>query len=211
MDLNPVFRPSHFQGGIHQSTTGAPNKINESCDLRLWHNFQGGSEIAFETIYRNYATSLYAFGLKLTKDKELVKDCIQDLFIEIWKSKHRLASVKSIKSYLFKSIRRKLIAELVKKRRNFSDNVLTKIPKYLQNCSVETDWIENQNSTRQQQKLKMALSMLTDRQKEIIHLKFYSLLSYVEISEVMALSMKGTYKLMGRSICGLRKHMKTCP
>jgi len=209
LDLNLVFRSRNLHGGTHKTTLGTPQITEDSSDLRLWRNFQEGSDSAYETIYRNYAASLFAFGLKLTRDKELVKDCIQDLFVEIWKSKHRLASVKSIKSYLFKSIRRKVIAESVKKRKKFTDNVLAKLPKYLQDCSVEVSLIESQNFTLQQQKLKMAMSMLTDRQKEIIHLKFYSFLSYVEISEVMSLSMKGTYKLMGRSICRLRKHMKS--
>lgn len=160
--MNRVIRPSDFQGALHQLAIGAPNKIEESCDLRLWHDFQEGSEIAYEAIYRNYAEALYAFGLKLTKDKELVKDCIQDLFVEIWKSKHRLASVKSIKSYLFKSIRRKVIADLVKKRKTCIDNILTNIPRHLQNCSVEASWIENQNFAQQQRNLKKALSMLSE-------------------------------------------------
>ncbi len=207
MDLNLVFQPSHFQGVIQEQTPFASNETIKSGDLQLWRSFQAGSDVAYETIYRNHAVSLYSFGLKLTKDKELVKDCIQDLFIELWNSKHRLAPVKSIKSYLFKSIRRKLIAESVKKRKFFSDNVLTKTPKYLQNCSAEVNLIDNQNFNQQRKELQMALSMLTDRQKEIIHLKFYSLLSYVEISEVMVLTIKGTYKLMGRSICRLRKYM----
>lgn len=209
MDLNLVFQPGHSQAAQHHSVQVRPNNVEIVCDLQLWKSFQAGSDVAFEAIYRNYAVSLYGFGLKLTKDKELVKDCIQDLFVEIWHAKHRLASVKSIKAYLFKSIRRKLISEAIKKRKNFSDRVFTKVPKYLQNSSVEASWIENQNLTRQRQKLKLALAMLTDRQKEIIYLKFYSLLSYVEISEVMALTMKGTYKLMGRSIRQLRKHMKS--
>lgn len=207
MDLNLVFQPNHFQGVLQEQTPCAADMAIESADLQLWKNFQAGSEIAYETIYRDHAAMLYSFGLKLTKDKELVKDCIQDLFIELWKSKHRLAPVKSIKSYLFRSMRRRVIAESVKKRKNLFDSIRNKIPGYLQNCSAEVNLIENQDFAQQRQELKMALSMLTDRQKEIIHLKFYSLLSYVEISEVMALSIKGTYKLMGRSICRLRKYM----
>lgn len=210
LDLYLIFDQEYVLEGTHPIVEKPLAKTLEHTDVKLWREFQAGSEIAYETIYKGHVTMLYSFGLKLTKDKELVKDCIQDLFVELWKSKHRLAPVKSIKSYLFKSIRRKVIAESVKKRKNLSDNVLIKTPNYLQNSCVETSLIENQNFAQQQKELKMALSMLTDRQKEIIHLKFYSLLSYVEISEVMALSIKGTYKLMGRSICQLRKFMNAC-
>ena len=134
MDLNLVFQPSHFQGVIQKPIEFVGDKAINSGDLQLWIDFQAGSEMAYETIYREHVAMLYSFGLKLTNDKELIKDCIQDLFVELWKSKHRLAPVKSIKSYLFKSIRRKVIAESVKKRKALSDNVLTEAPEYLKNC-----------------------------------------------------------------------------
>lgn len=207
MDSNLVFQSNFLQGDVKRPAQYTPDKNYKSGDLLLWKNFQAGSESAYEEIYRNYALPLYGFGLKLTKNKELIKDSIQDLFLEIWRRKHKLAAVKSIKSYLFKSFRRKLISAAVKKRKTFTENATTSIPKCLQNTSFETDWISAQQFDQQMQKLKWALSKLTSRQQEIIQLKFYSLLSYVEISEVMELSMKGTYKLMGRSICRLRKYM----
>ena len=190
MDSNLVFQSSYPQGGIKRPAHLTTDKNCKSGDLQLWKNFQAGSESAYEEIYRNYAIPLYGFGLKLTKNKELVKDSIQDLFLEIWRRKHKLASVKSIKSYLFKSFRRKLISEAVKKRKIFTESITASMPKCLQNTSFETDWISTQQFDQQMQELKWALSKLTTRQQEIIQLKFYALLSYVEISEVMDLSMK---------------------
>ncbi|WP_339712361.1 sigma-70 family RNA polymerase sigma factor [uncultured Kriegella sp.] len=178
------------------------------ADFQLWQEFQAGSDIAYATIYRDNVSFLYSYGLKLIKDKELIKDCIQELFVEIWNSKHKLGRVKSIKSYLFKSIRRKLIAESVKQRkRSMPLDLKPNFLKVLVTPSIEFDMIERQCFDQQCQKLKKALEKLTDRQKEIIHLKYYTQLSYEEIAEIMSLSKKGTYKLMGRSICFLRKYM----
>ncbi|RKN77939.1 sigma-70 family RNA polymerase sigma factor [Ulvibacterium marinum] len=179
----------------------------KSDDIQLWQEFQAGNETAYATIYRNNVSLLYGYGQKLINDKELVKDCIQDLFVEIWNNKHKLAKVKSIKSYLLKSIRRKLIAESIKRRKTYSDSPLSSYLKLHTNPSAELKLIEKQQFDAQQRKLKKGMNNLTDRQREAVHLKYYFQLSYAEIAEVMALSTKGAYKLMGRSIHFLRKHM----
>ncbi|WP_373517963.1 RNA polymerase sigma factor [Pricia sp.] len=207
MDLNFV---------IHQNFT--PKRTIEELkvksptakildDSQLWHEFQAGDEIAFSSIYRLHAPLLYSYGMKLVKDKELIKDCIQDLYIELWNTKHRLGSVKNIKSYLHKSIRRKLIATAIKNRKKLGRSIKFPDYKIIPAPSEEFKLIEEQINDEKQDKLKEALNHLTQKQREIIHLKFFSRLDYSEISETMGISMKGTYKLMGRSINYLRNYM----
>ncbi|MNY66103.1 RNA polymerase sigma factor [compost metagenome] len=53
-------------------------------------------------------------------------------------------------------------------------------------------------------KIGQALQKLTDRQREVIYLRYYEEFSYPEIAEIMGLTLKGTYKLMGRAIETLR-------
>ncbi|RAJ10233.1 RNA polymerase sigma factor [Arenibacter echinorum] len=207
MDLNQTSQQYQTQRVMCKPTAIVTDKSILSTDLELWKNFQGGCDLAYETIYRNYSVLLYGFGLKLTNDHELVKDCIHDLFIGIRKSRQKLGSVKSIKAYLFTSIRRMLIAELVKKRKHYTTNAVPFTLKHLQISSVEEKWIKNENIVEQQRNLKTALNKLSDCQKEIVYLKFYSLLSYQEISEVLGLSTKGAYKLMERTMFQLRKNM----
>lgn len=61
-------------------------KVIATTDLHLWQEFKKGSESAFAKIYEDYASGLYSYGLKVVYNKELVKDSIQDLFVEIWSS-----------------------------------------------------------------------------------------------------------------------------
>lgn len=207
MDLNLLYRQDPISEGAFEIRIIAPDKDNKVEDIQLWREFQSGNETAYAWIYRNNVSLLYRYGLKLINDKELIKDCIQDLFVEIWNTKHRLAPVKSIRPYLFKCIRRKLIAESVKKRRTVTGSTLSAYLKSNADHSVEFNLIEKQKFDRQRRQLKIALKNLTDRQREAIHLKYFAQLSYIEIAEVMALSKKGTYKLMGRSINLLRQRM----
>lgn len=177
-------------------------------DVQLWNEFQSGSEEAFATIYKNNADRLYSYGLKLVGNKEFVMDAIQDLFVELWDSKERLGKVRSIKSYLYKSLRRKLIAKAVKLRAvtaEFIDGDLSS------ECepSPERSLIEKQHFDLQRKKMKKALSSLTHSQQEIIHLKYYGQLSYQEIAEAMDMDKKAVYNLMARAIYQLRNSLGT--
>ncbi len=208
MTLRSLHQQNHFPEDMQKKHVVGANEAINIDDIQLWQEFQSGSETAYATIYRNNASLLYSYGLKLIKDKDLIKDCIQDLFVEIWDTKHKLGTVRSIKSYLYKSIRRRLISESVKHRATIG---LTTYPDTIAHATPSAEWslLEKQKFDQQRLELKKVLGELTDRQREIIHLKYYARLSYEEIAEVMSLSKKGTYKLMGRAISFLRKHMGT--
>src|SRR5690349_6570266 len=63
---------------------------------------------------RHYAM-LYRYGGKFTTDHQQLEDCIQELFIELWKAASRSAVV-SVRSYLLKSLKYKLLRNLRKRR-----------------------------------------------------------------------------------------------
>lgn len=176
-------------------------------DVQLWGDFQIGSESAYASIYEKHVSLLFSYGLKLVSDKELVKDSIQDLFIELWNTKHRLAKVQSIKAYLCKSLRRKLFAHTAKQRKLFNENtnVETLNEKVF---SIEISLIEKQRFDAQRKALKKGFEHLTATQKEILHLKFHGKLNYTEIAETMSMDKKGVYNLMARTIKVLRDYLK---
>ena len=172
-------------------------------DSKLWMEFKLGNENAFQIIYEKNASALYDYGLKITHMPNLVKDCIQDLFVDLWNTKQRLGEVKAIRPYLYKSFRRRLKSMMVKNKYvnlDFNSHSLIE-------PSHELKLIEKQIFDRKLKCLKEVMLELTDRQKEIIHLKYYGGLSYAEISEVMVLSPKAVYKLMGRAIKYLRQNI----
>jgi len=182
-------------------------KTSSQVDVQLWQDFQTGSESAFAAIYEKNVGLLYSYGIKIVSDKDLVKDSIQDLFIELWDAKNRISKVNSIKAYLCKSLRRKLIASVSKQRKTFDKSQdLEKLNPTV--FSSEVSLIEKQRFDEQRKMLNKELDSLTLKQKEIIHLKFYGRLNYNEIAEVMLLDKKATYNLMARTIKILKKCLR---
>nr|GFC66022.1 hypothetical protein [Tanacetum cinerariifolium] len=67
--------------------------ITDEHSAQLWEAFRGGEAQALATLFDAYYEALYHYGLKLTGDEELVKDCIQNLFQKLWRRREGLRAV----------------------------------------------------------------------------------------------------------------------
>lgn len=50
-------------------------------DNEFRNKLKNGNRTAWSAMYEQYADTLYAYGMKMAQNRELVNDCIQDLFI----------------------------------------------------------------------------------------------------------------------------------
>ena len=179
---------------------GKENQVNS--DTILWNNFKKGDEDAFRLIYNNHVQLLFNFGCNFTHDKELVKDCIHDVFIELTKYRSKLGQTDNIKLYLFKSLKREIVRSL-NKDKLFStidnENIPFNYPGLNDDKQTEDEFEERH------QNLETALEILTSRQKEALFLKFVSGLSYEELSVVMKLNYQSARNLVFRGLEKLRE------
>ena len=67
--------------------------------------FQSGDVSAFSTLYDMHINLLFNYGCKLTTDKELLKDCIHDVFVKLYTKKAELGIIDNFKSYLLISLK----------------------------------------------------------------------------------------------------------
>ena len=182
------------------------SKYEVLSDKDVWDAFKQGSEEAFEFIFEKHIRVLYNYGDKITSKFDLVEDCIQELFIEIWEKKSQLGETNSIKFYLFVSLRRKIQRRLSKSNHIPIDNTFSYSTDFLASTlSYEAQLIENQTDEEQKAKLESALQHLSDKQKTAVFLKFYDKLNYEEIAALMSLPVKSVYDLIYQAIKSLKK------
>jgi RNA polymerase sigma factor (sigma-70 family) len=158
-----------------------------SDDYELWQSFKAGSEEAFDRIYNDHFSRLYGYGTRLCSDKALVKDCIQNLFVDLWKSKARLGDVHSIRHYLFYSLRRSILKEINAEKKYLHPDELPANYNFEVTFSHEHLLVYDQLTVENHQRLNKAFDLLTRRQKEAIFLRFYENLEYAQITEIMLL------------------------
>jgi RNA polymerase sigma factor (sigma-70 family) len=171
-----------------------------------WKAFKSGDTGAFSHLYQVYSAGLYNYGAKFSMDKDLIKDCIQELFVQIWTHKNSLGNPVNIKNYLYKSFRNLILKRVSQSQKN-QDFDETDDYKFDVNLNVEEALIDDEKRKQISEQLQLTISRLTARQREAIFLKFYEQLSYEEIAEVMGITVKASYKLMARSLNYLRENL----
>jgi len=176
----------------------------KDSDKDLWTSFINGDDDALNLLYKQFVDVLYAFGLRFTDDAELVKDGIQDLFVDLYKYRKTLAFDVNVKSYLFTSLKRKIC--LVLKKNAAAANHSFEVP-FLLSCSIEEQIIQEENQSELLLKLNKQLELLPSRQKEALYLRFNAELEYEEIAVIMNVSLETCRTLVYRGVKQLREKM----
>lgn len=174
-------------------------------DTRTWDAFRDGNQAAFAHIYQAYFQPLYSYGRKFSSDDALIGDTLQQLFTELWQRRKRLGSTNQIRNYLYKSFRRALLKCLAKHAKNDSSTDSLSFSIYL---SYEARLIQQQHTEEQVAGLQQAISQLTEKQREVVYLKFYDGLTYAEISDVMEITPAQAHDYMYKALKALRKNIK---
>lgn len=176
-----------------------------STDVEAWDAFRQGNESAFIFIYEVYFNVLFGYGFSIVPDPNLVKDSLQDLFIELRERRGNLGPTDSIKFYLFKALKRKLLKEISKWPGN--KDSLDAVPADFQfTLSYEAQLIDRQLTAEKISRLNEAIGKLSRRQREIIYYSFFEGFNYVQIQEIMGLeSHQSVRNLMYKALRELRQ------
>ena len=162
----------------------------------LWTRFKEGDADAFGLIFKTFYQDLYNYSSRFTKNTELIKDCLQDLFLLLWKNRETINNTASVKNYLLKSVRRRLCKEISNNKSsitftesNFNAGFNIVLP-------VENNLILQEQLTELSYKVRNVVEKLSKRQQEIIYLRFYMDRDVEQIAEIMSLNRQSVYNLM---------------
>ncbi len=170
-------------------------------DQDLWRKFLCGEDESITIVYNEYVDDLFSYGLKIVNDESLVMDCIQEVFINIIRNGYKFNIKVSIHVYLFRALRNKLFNELrlSKRKREILNNLYQTQDLELID-SVEKKITEEENSQRIKKEIGTVIKSLTDKQREIIYLKFTEDLSYEEIAKLMEIDTASARTLLYRTL-----------
>lgn len=189
-----------------QISTTLINASVARSEYSLWIAFKNGDPGAYALIYRRYFGVLFNYGKKISIDHELIKDCIQELFIKIWNNRENLSETTSIKYYLFTSLKHKLMDSLksayVKHAADqdaLDEDMINLIP-----ALPESD---DEMITLQRERVLHALNKLSTHQQRLLQMKFYKNLSNKEIAEELGITMQSVYNAVFKALRSLKKQI----
>ena len=169
-----------------------------------WRRFKDGDIKALESIYRQHIESLMHYGLRITPDTDLIKDSMQDLFIELWKSRENLADTHEPKFYLFRALRNKL-SRALSQQSFVSEGEMQLSTQYLQTEHIELEIAAREQELQNRLTLQQSLEKLPKRQQEVIYLRFYHNFPYEIIASTMDMNYQSVLNLVQRALKNLRR------
>ena len=88
--------------------------LTKEQEQTLWKDMISGNKKSFEDLYKQYFQALINYGLRITKNENLIEDAVQELFISIWNNRTNLSEVNEVKFYLFRSLKNRILRQLEK-------------------------------------------------------------------------------------------------
>jgi len=185
-------------------TNKSPYLNTDVQTSELLGNFINGDVASFSKLYNLHVNLLYNYGCKLTTDVELLKDCIQDVFIKIYNKRTELDTVANFKSYIIISLKNKLCDES-RKRVNLSDVAVEELD-VISSDNIENDYIDNEKEMLNNVFVTKILDQLSPRQRKAIVLYYIEEKKYEEICLLMDMNYQSVRNLIHRGISKMRSY-----
>lgn len=171
--------------------------------LGVWKRFRSGDRHAFSEIYKEFADVLFAYGSKITSDRELLKDCIQDLFYNLYRYNIQLQNPENLEFYLFRSLKNDIVRKI---RNNYQEASLTDegMFQFDLKFQVEQDGYDIESDELRLVTLRKILQTIDPQKRELLFLKFSTGLNYSEIGELVGINPDAVKKQVYRTLDSLR-------
>lgn len=173
-------------------------------DQQLILLIAGGNQAAMSVLYERYYEMLCRAAFKRLQNESVVEELVQDVFINIWKKAAELDPEGSIKSYLFATLRNKVLYEI---------RASIAIAKHAvsltqQDTAYMPDSFELLHTKHLEQKFHSVVNDLPPQCREAFKLSRLENLPYKSIAERMNISVNTVEKHIGKALGVLRKSFR---
>jgi RNA polymerase sigma factor (sigma-70 family) len=176
-------------------------------DIQMWTHLKEGDEIALGKLIKKYFNHLQNYGFKFVKDEDFVKDCVQEVFIEIWQRREKIATPDSVKAYLLSCVRRKVVREGFRQH-IIKDEDERNVESKTEDFDTSPEWlmIEQENMFEISEKVNKSISKLPKRQREVLYLQYYQNLNREEIAQIMDINSQSVSNLLQSAFKSFREN-----
>lgn len=185
---------------MHDTTANLPDHI--------WQRFRAGDTMAYEQLMKLYYMDMFSYGTRFTRDTDLVKDCLQDIFLLLWNKRQTLGDVRYVKTYLLTALRRKLKKEKDKQRIHYVEDPFVFESGFDAPLPADQQLMLEEYLQEKVYAVRIVLARLTARQQEMIYLRFFQEREMEDIVEIMGMNRQSVYNLLHdalkrcKTICG---------
>ncbi|MBE9467879.1 MAG: RNA polymerase sigma-70 factor [Bacteroidetes bacterium] len=172
-------------------------------DKQIFKKIKKGDIKAFELFFKQNYKVLCNYAFHYLKNAQDAEEVVQDIFFIIWKNRKEL-NIKSIKSYLFQSVKNNCLQQI--RHKSLNDKYKSFVKHSYKENSEQADKIIN--AKEMNEIIEKTLNSLPERCKQIFKLSRYEGLKYREIAKKLSISIKTVEANMGKALMHFRNNLK---
>lgn len=177
--------------------------VDNDRHKEVWQKTLAGNLDAFGDLFDLFAKELISYAYKVSMDRDLAKDAVQDVFMYIWQHRDRLAKEIEVRFYLYSAVKRATVLQI----RSFSlndpiGNNTSENP----DDSPEAIWVKDETESLRMQRIEKSLKSLSEREREVISLKYFSNLKIREIAVILEIKEQTVANTLQIALSKLRKY-----
>ena len=178
--------------------------MQRSLETKWIEQLKEGNRKAYETIFKAYYKSVFLSALRITKDKNSANDACQEVFLELWKNRHKLTIKTSLKAYLHRgAVNRSLNIIKSRNRHAGQDLEQTIEPATKADTPEQITEYKELKST-----IEKGIDQLPERCRLVFVLSRHEGKKYKEIAAIMGISVKTVENQMLKALRTLRAIVK---
>ncbi len=178
-----------------------PVPLNDRQSIR---KIRQGDIGAFETLFRQYYSTLCRWAYRHLKDRDVSEEVVQDLFYHIWRDRAGLNIRVSVKSYLYRAVSNNCLMVLRKQNRRAA--IISELARESRTGMEQpAEVLETQEL---QEVVDRTLEELPERPATVFRMSRYEGMKYAEIAEKLSISVKTVEANMGKALEMFRKNLK---
>lgn len=169
-----------------------------NLDQKIFSKIKNGDVSAFNQIFDKYYAVLCNFCCKYISDMDMARSLVQQVYVDLWIKRESLNISKSIKPYLYNSVRNKSIDYLRQQKNNAQitpdiENILaTPFKNLIQQAEIN-------------ERINISINQLPEKCREIFVLCRFEGLKYKQVAKRLNISVKTVEMQMGIALKKLRR------
>jgi len=157
----------------------------------------------FEQLFHEHFVQLCHFGQGFIHDQDEAKEIVQEVFTNLWLKKEEITTEKSIKSYLYTSVRNRCL-NFIRDHKKFQSQLLdVDIADF--DIQIEND---PTGISDLETKVNNAIDKLPEKCAEVFKLSRFEEMKYKDIGEKLNISVKTVEAQISKALKHLRQELK---
>jgi RNA polymerase sigma-70 factor (ECF subfamily) len=154
-----------------------------------------GSTQAFESLYKTMLSQVYRLALRVVRDPDMAEDIAQEALVEAWRKAPEFDPARgNARAWVLTISHRRAVDRVRREQRQRQQMEAEAAVAEREAVSGEQDQVVDRDFAQfQSERVRTAVSMLSDKQREAVEMAFYQGRTHVEVSEHLGIPL-GTAK-----------------